>query len=159
MDKPAIRAIVAADAAPRAQKSNYPEPFASRMEGRTKRPLGNLFGLNNFGINRTSLLPGASTALHHRHSHQDEFVFVLEGTPTLVTDQGRVMLHPGMCAGFPAGGTAHHLINESGNPVVLLEVGDRTVGDTVEYPEDDLVDQRTTAGGWVFVHEDGSPYG
>jgi uncharacterized cupin superfamily protein len=81
-------AVVAADAAPRGRASNYPEPFASRMAGRVKRPLGDLFGLGNFGVNLTTLAPGAVSSLRHAHSRQDEFVYILEGEPTLVTDGG-----------------------------------------------------------------------
>jgi uncharacterized cupin superfamily protein len=51
-------ALLAADVSPRAKLSNYPEPFFSRMEGRDKRPLGDLFGLVNFGVNLTRLKPG-----------------------------------------------------------------------------------------------------
>lgn len=141
----------------RATKSNYPEPFASKMSGRSKRPLGDVFGLNNFGVNLTTLEPGAQTALLHRHSRQDELVFVLEGTPTLITSKGEFLLEPGMCAGFAAAGEAHHLINRSEASVVILEIGDRTVGDEVEYPRDDLVAKKTAAG-WEFSHKDGRPY-
>ena len=106
-DKPA--ALVAADASPRIKPSNYPEPFASRMGERLKRPLGDLFGLKNFGVNLTRLSPGTVSALHHTHSRQDEFIYVVEGEPTLFTDAGETRLRPGMVAGFAAGGTAHHL--------------------------------------------------
>jgi uncharacterized cupin superfamily protein len=82
-------AIVAAEAPLRAKPSNYPEPFASRMAGRHKRPLGDLFGLANFGVNLTQLLPGAVSALRHGHTKQDEFVYILQGYPTLRTDEGR----------------------------------------------------------------------
>jgi hypothetical protein len=44
-------AIVAAEAARRTKPSNYPELFFSRMTKREKRPLGDLFGLKNFGVN------------------------------------------------------------------------------------------------------------
>src|SRR5205085_5568294 len=88
-------AIRAADAPLRTKPSNYPEPFASRMAGREKRPLGDLFGLTNFGVNLTRLAPGAMSALRHAHSRQDEFVYVLQGTPTLHTDEGRTELCPG----------------------------------------------------------------
>src|SRR3954469_16616969 len=97
-------AIEAAAAPTRAKPSNYPEPFFSRMSGREKRPLGDLFGLKNFGVNLTTLHPGGESALLHRHSKQDEFIYVLQGNPTLVTDRGEVTLAPGMCAGFPAQG-------------------------------------------------------
>src|SRR5262245_65853370 len=105
------RAIPASSAAPRTKPSNYPAPFAARVAGRSKRPLGDLFALKNFGVNLTTLAPGGASALFHRHSHQDEFVFVLEGELVLVTDAGEELLQPGMGVGFPAGGPAHDLSN------------------------------------------------
>ena len=124
-------ALVTADAAPRTKPSNYPEPFASRMDGRVKRPLGDLFGIESFGVNLTRLKPGALSALHHQHSRQDEFIFVVEGEPTLVIDAEERQLRPGMVAGFPAGGAAHHLENRTERDCVILEVGDRAQGDEV----------------------------
>lgn len=151
-------AIVAADAPPRAKPSNYPEPFASQMAGRLKRPLGDLFGLANFGVNLTRLAPGAVSALRHAHSKQDEFVYILQGQPTLHTDEGRTRLAPGMCAGFASGtGNAHRLLNETDEAVVYLEVGDRSPGDEGSYPDDDLQALRVD-GAWTFVHKDGTPY-
>jgi uncharacterized cupin superfamily protein len=151
-------AAVAAEAPPRARQTNYPEPFASRVRGRTKRPLGDLFGLRSFGVNHTRLAPGAVSALRHAHTKQDELVYVLEGRPTLVTDAGETELQPGMCAGFAAGtGDAHHFANRTSEDVVLLEVGDRTPGDGADYPDDDIVAVHTDAG-WRFTHKDGTPY-
>ncbi len=158
MTDPRPIALVAADAPLRAKASNYPEPFASRVAGRVKRPLGDPFGLKNFGVNLTRLPPGAVSALHHRHSRQDELVYVLEGEPTLVTDAGEVLLRPGMVAGFPAGGAAHHLENRTDRDCVILEVGDRSPGDEASYPEDDV---RAVLGGdgkWRFARKDGTPY-
>jgi len=151
-------AVVAADVPPRPRKTVYPEPFASRVAGRDKTALGDLFGLRNFGVNLTRLEPGAQSALRHSHRVQDELVYVLQGTPTLVTDDGETELAPGMCAGFRAGtGNAHHLVNRSAADVVYLEIGDRTPGDEVSYPDDDiravLVDGR-----WVITHKDGRAY-
>ncbi|WP_137391195.1 cupin domain-containing protein [Rhodoligotrophos defluvii] len=150
-------AIEAAEAAPRSKPSNYPEPFASRMKGRVKRPLGDLFGLSNFGVNLTELAPGAVSALQHRHSRQDEFVYILEGEAVLVTGPVETVLRPGMCAGFKAGGVSHHLENRSAAPVRYLEIGDRTEGDEVAYPADDIVAVREQ-GAWRFHHKDGTPY-
>ena len=151
-------AIPAVDAPPRTQRSNYPEPFASRMEGRLKRPLGDLFGLRNFGVNLTRLSPGAVSSLRHAHSSQDEFIYVLDGRPTLHTDEGYTPLRPGMCAGFKAGtGNGHRIINDTTEAVVYLEVGDRTPGDQGSYPDDDI-QARLVDGAWVFTHKDGSPY-
>lgn len=151
-------AIMATDVMPRSKPSAYPEPFASRMAGREKRQLGDVFGLGNFGVNLTRLAPHATSALCHAHSRQDEFIYILQGRPTLHTDEGRTQLSPGMCAGFKAGtGKGHCLVNETGEEVVYLEVGDRTPGDEVSYPDDDLK-AMLVAGKWLFVHKDGTPY-
>ena len=151
-------ALVAAEVAPRAKASNYPEPFYTQMLKRQKRALGDLFGLKNFGVNLTRIAPGGASALRHAHAIQDEFIYILEGRPTLVTDAGRTALKPGMCAGFKSGtGDAHHLVNETAEDVVYLEIGDRLPGDGVTYPDDDVA-AVAAAGGWRFTHKDGTPY-
>jgi uncharacterized cupin superfamily protein len=151
-------AVSAIDVPPRAAVSFYPEPFATRMVGRQKRLLGEFFGLKNFGINLTRLAPGALSSLRHSHSKQDEFVYVVQGNPTLRTNVGSMRLAPGMCVGFPAGtGNAHHLHNETTEEVLYLEIGDRTAGDAVDYPDDDIRLVREE-GNVKFVHKDGTPY-
>ncbi len=149
---------MAADAPPRLQPSLYPPPFGSRMNGRLKHPLGELFGLTNFGVNLVHLAPGGISALRHAHTKQDEFVYILSGHPTLHTDEGNTPLAPGMCAGFKAGsGNAHRLVNETEELVVYLEIGDRTPGDEVSYPDDDIA-ARLVEGQWAFFHKNGDPY-
>ena len=151
-------AIEATDIPPRDKPSLYPESFASRVAGREKRQLGDFFGLTNFGVNLTRLAPGAISALRHAHTKQDEFIYVVEGRPILRTNEGATELHPGMCAGFKAGtGNGHCLVNETGEEVLYLEIGDRTPGDEAEYPDDDLR-ALMVDGRWRFVHRDGSPY-
>jgi uncharacterized cupin superfamily protein len=151
-------AVHAAAVPPRSVRTVYPQPFAALFEGRDKQALGNVFGLTNFGVNLTRLAPGAISALRHAHSRQDEFVYILEGLPTLHTDEGATALAPGMCAGFKAGtGNAHRLVNDSDTAVVYLEIGDRTAGDEASYPDDDLI-ARESAGTWIFLHKDGRPY-
>jgi uncharacterized cupin superfamily protein len=151
-------AIDVAEVPPRTKPSNYPEPFAARMMGREKRALGDLFGLTNFGVNLTRLAPQAISALRHAHSTQDEFIYILQGRPTLQTDEGKTELAPGMCAGFNAGtGNGHNLINETSEEVIYLEIGDRSPGDTGTYPDDDL-QALLVEGKWQFTHKDGTPY-
>lgn len=153
-----VAAVVAKDVPVRSKPSVYPEPFASRMAGRSKRQLGDVFRLSNFGVNLTTLAPGGSSALRHAHTKQDEFVYIVSGTATLHTDEGRLTLTPGMCAGFKAGtGNAHRLLNETDDDVVYIEVGDRTPGDEASYPDDDLK-ASLIDGRWVFTHKNGDPY-
>jgi uncharacterized cupin superfamily protein len=142
---------------PRTKATNYPAPFAARVSGRQKRALGDAFGLSRFGVNLTTLVPGAQSALLHRHSHQEEFVYILRGSPTLRTDEGEFTLSPGMCIGFVANGLAHHLVNRTDEEVAYLEIGDRDPKDRGEYPEDDLKAAYSDAG-WVFTHKDGTPW-
>jgi uncharacterized cupin superfamily protein len=152
-------AVIAADVPPRPKRTVYPAPFASRVQGRDKTQLGDLFGLTNFGVNFTRLAPGAASALRHAHEKTDEFVFILQGEPTLVTDEGKTPLSPGMCAGFKAGtGNAHHLVNETGREVIYLEIGDRTPDDLATYPDDDIKLIRMENGYLKFTHKDGRPY-
>jgi uncharacterized cupin superfamily protein len=151
---------IAVDAAsmPVRTGSGYPEPFASRVASRTKQVLGDAFGLTAFGVNLGRLPSGMASSMRHAHTHEDEFVYILEGTPTLVTNAGETVLQPGMCAGFAAGdGNAHHLVNRSDRDVVFLEIGSRHRDDAVDYPDDDLAG-RTVDGRWQYFHKDGRPY-
>ena len=128
------------------------------MTKREKRPLGDLFGLKNFGVTLTTLLPGGKSALLHRHSKQDEFIYILQGAPVLVTDSGELQLSHGMCAGFPAEGLAHHRVNRSNAPVRYLEIGERTPRDEGRYPADDLKAMLGSDGKWQFTRKEGRPY-
>ncbi|MHA1566012.1 MAG: cupin domain-containing protein [Alphaproteobacteria bacterium] len=157
-NRPEVIAVPAESVPPRTKPSNYPEPFLGRMSGREKRQLGDFFGLKNFGVNLTKLAPGGESALLHRHSKQDEFVYVLAGEPTLVTETEEIQLRPGMCAGFPARGNAHQLVNRTDQDVVYLEIGDRSPGDEGSYPNDDIQAALDPDGKWLFTHKDGRPY-
>jgi uncharacterized cupin superfamily protein len=152
-------AVEAGSAPPARPGRGYPEPFAARVAGRVRQPLGDLFGLTSFGVNQTRLPPGGMSALRHTHAREDEFIYVLEGEPVLVTNAGETQLRPGMCAGFKAGsGDAHHLLNRTMRDVVYLEVGDRDPGDTVIYPDDDIGRALAPDGTRLFVRRDGTPY-
>jgi uncharacterized cupin superfamily protein len=144
---------------PESTGSNYPEPFKSLVAGRVKKRLGNAAGLKNFGVNLTTLKPGSRSSLRHWHTKQDEFIYILEGEVTLITNAGEQILKPGMAAGFPAGeANGHHLINRSDAIAVYLEVGDRPLDDEGNYPDDDLVAKSNPKGGWIITHKDGTPY-
>jgi len=144
---------------PESNATLMPEPLWGRAKTRWNRRLGMAAGLTAFGVNLTRIVPGGQSSFRHAHSVQDEFVYVLEGRPTLVSDAGAQELAPGMCAGFPKGtGDGHHFLNRTDSDVLLLVVGDRTAGDEVTYPDDDLRGAATPDGGYVFTRKDGSSY-
>ena len=143
---------------PAREATGYPGPFAARVKGRARRRLAAAFGLKTVGVNLTTLAPGAQSALLHRHSAAEEFIYILSGTPLLRTDAGAFRLRPGMCAGFPPNGVAHHLVNDTDAPVEYLEIGDNPADDAASYPEDDLRAERGADGRWRFFHRDGEPY-
>ena len=157
MPQPKPPAITAASVKPR-RGSSYPPPFDAPCAGREKHALGDAFGLTDYGINQVTLPPGTASSQRHWHSAEDEFVYILAGKPTLVTDGGRTLLRPGMCAGFPAGsGDGHHLLNETDDVVSYLEVGSRRPGDDVEYSDIDMrIAGRGRGGG--YERKDGTPY-
>lgn len=140
--------------------TNYPDEFKSIVAGRFRQRLGNVAGLKNFGVNLVILSPGSASALRHWHSHQDEFIYILKGELTLITDAGEELLTPGMAAGFPANeANGHHLVNSSNHDAVYLEVGDRTPNDTVNYPDEDLISKPGDDGkSIVFTRKDGASY-
>ena len=139
--------------------SGYPEPYRSRVLPREKRQLGKALGLQQFGVNLTTLPPGKESSMRHWHTREEEFVYVLEGEVVLVTDAGEQLLTAGCCAGFPAGsGDGHQLVNRSGRPARYLEVGTRDDdADEVFYPDVDMhFDPHVRSGG--FTRKDGTPY-
>jgi uncharacterized cupin superfamily protein len=141
------------------RKSLYPPPFSQQVEGRARHRIGDQFGLTNFGVNLTELAPGSASALLHHHTKQDEFIYVVSGTPTLVLDDQEYLLRAGDCCGFKAGtAVGHQLVNRSKEPALYLEVGDRTPGDYPVYPNDDLQLIQVNDGAWIATHKDGTAY-
>jgi uncharacterized cupin superfamily protein len=139
--------------------SSYPEEFRSRVTPREKRALGDNLGIKQFGVNLTTLFPGKESSLRHFHSHEDEFIYILDGEVILRTDEGDQNLGAGMCAGFPAGSkNGHHLINLSNSPAHYLEIGTRHPNDCAEYTDADLRCIKDENGKFIFTHRDGSPY-
>ena len=140
--------------------TSYPKLHRHQVENRRKRALGNALGLTHFGVNLVELEPGAWSSQRHWHSAEDEFVYVVSGELTLVSNAGRQRLGPGMVAGFPAGvADGHHLINESEATAVYLEMGDRREEDEVRYPDIGMLLARThPSEERVYLHADGRPY-
>jgi len=140
-------------------RTGYPPPFDRVVVGRERRRLGNAVGLDQFGVNLTTLRPGAASALRHWHEREDEFVYVLEGELVLIENEGETVLRPGDAAGFKANTpNGHHLINKSDRPALYLEIGTRSKHEKVEYSEVDLQVVRDH-NGMRYTHKNGEPYG
>lgn len=138
--------------------SGYPAPFNDVTDGRSKKRLGNVGGLDQFGVNLTTIKPHAGTAQRHWHEQEDEFVFIVSGKATLVEDGGEVILRAGDAATFKAGvANGHCILNKSDEDVVLLEIGTRAPAERAHYPDIDLLAEKTETG-YVFKHKDGTPY-
>lgn len=136
----------------------YPEAFRSRVLPRARRALGDAAGLTKFGVNYTTLGPGAASSMRHWHTHEDELVFVLSGELVLVTDAGERPLRAGEYAGFPAGhAEGHQLVNRGTTPAVYLEIGGRDPQDVTRYPDVDLEWNAPGTPG-RYSHKDGRPY-
>tara|TARA_R110000868_G_scaffold6363_8_gene36132 strand:- start:492 stop:971 length:480 start_codon:yes stop_codon:yes gene_type:complete len=140
-------------------RNPYPAPYDTALNGKSRRALGDANGLTQFGVNLTELAPGAVSALRHWHSAEDEFIYITDGTPTLVTETGEQVLAPGMCACFPAGAeNAHVLENRSDTVVRFIEVGTRSPAEEVHYPDNDMVLEKKPDGARSFRRMDGTQY-
>lgn len=136
----------------------YPSPFDAPCRARERTKLGDAAGLSQFGVNLLRLPPGAWSSQRHWHTREDEFVYVLSGEVVLVTDGGEEVLRAGDGAGFPAGDTnGHCLQNRSGDDARVLEIGTRVPGETVSYSDIDMVAQ-PAGNRTVYTRRDGSPY-
>ncbi len=139
--------------------TGYPEPFRENVVSRSKRALGDAFGLSRYGVNLVELSPGTWSSQRHWHTHEDEFIYVISGHLTLITDEGAQELTPDMVAGFPAGDSnGHHLINKSEQTATYLEIGDRNSQDEVFYPDIDLLYKVNAEGKHEFSNRDGVAY-
>jgi uncharacterized cupin superfamily protein len=146
------------EALPLDTKTNYPPPFDRVVHGRERRRLGNAAGLDQFGVNLTTLRPGAASALRHWHEKEDEFVYIVEGELVLIEDGGETVLKAGDAAAFKANsGDGHHLVNRTTREALFLEIGTRAKHERVEYPDVDLLVVRDDRG-MRYTHKNGDPY-
>jgi uncharacterized cupin superfamily protein len=145
-------------AVPEKKRCDYPAPYDEPCRERVRKALGDAGGLTQFGVNLLTLMPGVWSAQRHWHVEEDEFIYVVSGEVVLVDDAGEQVLTPGDCAAFPANdGNGHHLINKSAAPVLVLEIGTHTPGDTdtCHYPDADLVWDGLKG---TYTHRNGEPY-
>jgi uncharacterized cupin superfamily protein len=139
-------------------RTNYPAPFDRVVQGRERKRLGNAVGLDQFGVNLTTLKPGAASSLRHCHEREDELVYLLEGQLVLIEDEGEVVLNPGDAAGFKAdSGNGHQLVNRTARDAIYLEIGTRSKHERVDYADVDMLMIRDDNGA-QYTHKNGEPY-
>jgi uncharacterized cupin superfamily protein/uncharacterized protein (DUF952 family)/RimJ/RimL family protein N-acetyltransferase len=98
-------------------------------------PLGNSLGMKKLGINFERLAPGARTSWPHCHLKEDEFVFVIQGAPSVWLDGYLQRLNAGDGVSFPSGtGISHTVMNEDSRAAYLL-----VVGEVPSEPDDDKI--------------------
>jgi uncharacterized cupin superfamily protein len=132
----------------------YPSPFDVPCRAQSCQRLARYAGLTQFGVNVTVIATDAWSSQRHWHSHEDEFVWVLDGELTLVTEAGEETLRAGDCAAFRSGDRdGHHLVNKSGRPARVLEIGTTDPQDRCTYPDIDMI-----ADSRGYTHRDGTPY-
>lgn len=136
--------------------AGYPSQYNAHSADRLRQRLGDAGGLTDFGVNLTRLPPGNWSSQRHWHSHEDEFVYLLEGELTLVEDGCETQLRAGDCAAFPKGtGDGHHMINRSSSVAVYLEIGSRHDGDVTTCSDVDMLSSNADGR---FLRKDGTPY-
>jgi uncharacterized cupin superfamily protein len=149
--------IVKADEVAGKRGSVYPGALAEPLQARVVQPLGDAVGVAQFGVNLVTLEPGAWSTQRHWHENEDEFVYVLSGEPTLITDEGEQILSPGMAAGFKSGeANGHHLVNRTAELATLLVVGTRAAEERAHYSDIDLKALKANSI-WTFTNKKGEP--
>jgi uncharacterized cupin superfamily protein len=135
--------------------SRYPKPFDAPCQNKVRYRLAATAGLKRIGVNLLRLEPGAWSSQRHWHSEAEEFVYVLDGEITLVSEGGAEVLHAGECAAFlPGDPDGHHLQNRSSREVLILEIGSANLrADEATYPDIDL-----KSVGSRYYRKDGTPY-
>lgn len=147
-----------AESAKELSGSSYPPAYQPFVSERIKRRLGDLAGLDQFGVNLVHLPADAWSSQRHWHTNEDEFVYILSGELVLVTDAGEQVMRPGDCAGFKAGdANGHHLINRTAEMATYLEVGTRQADGETDYPDIDMKNIKSD-GKLRFVNRKGEPY-
>ncbi|MGA2488391.1 MAG: cupin domain-containing protein [Roseiarcus sp.] len=121
-------------------RTGYPPPHDKAVVGRSRKRLGAAAGLDQFGVNLTTLKPGAASTLRHWHENEDEFVYVLEGELALVEDEGETIM----------------LVNRSDRDAVYLEIGTRAKRERAHYSDVDLAVVKDEAG-LRYSRKDGTP--
>jgi len=98
--------------------------------------VGEKLGLTRIGIHHLRVPPGRRISYPHAESAEEEFVFVIAGTPDAWIDGVLHPLVPGDSVAFPAGtGICHTFLNNTTEEVRLLVIGETSKTENrIRYP-------------------------
>ncbi|WP_283966174.1 cupin domain-containing protein [Tritonibacter sp. AK171] len=131
-------------------KTHFLNPDAQRIN----KSLGDLAGLTGIGVHLIEVAPGHDTAEHHVHHHEDECVYVLEGTATAYIGDREYQIAPGDFIGYRKGGLAHSIRNTGSETFRCLVIGQRLAHDVADYPHKAKRIYRNTGLAWNLVDHD-----
>ena len=131
-------------------KTHFLNPDAQRIN----KSLGDLAGLTGIGVHLIEVAPGYATTEHHVHHHEDECVYVLEGTATTYIGDREHQIAPGDFIGYRKGGLAHSIRNTGSETFRCLVIGQRLAHDVADYPHKAKRIYRNTGLAWNLVDHD-----
>ena len=108
--------------------------FLNPNADRLRKSLGDAVGLNNIGVHLISVEPGKDTTEYHKHYYEEECIYVLSGSGTLIIEGKSFPFETGDFVGFPANTAAHSLKNTGSETLVFLVMGQRLEQDVADYP-------------------------
>lgn len=121
----------------------FREPFNvdtvpwQRLPGSTAfKRLGAYGGGRQVGVGIDVLKPGQFSNRFHYHLKEEEHVFILKGSATLILGERRYVMQERDYCCFPAGQRAgHHLLNHTTQDCVFLTIGDNHPDDIAVFPD------------------------
>ncbi|MGB6189533.1 MAG: cupin domain-containing protein [Aeromonas molluscorum] len=107
--------------------------FLNQNARRVNKSLGDLTGLTGFGFHIIEVEPGCETTEMHKHYHEDECVYILQGNADAYIGNEVFQVGPGDFIGYRAGGLGHSIKNTGSELLKCIVVGQRLDNDVADY--------------------------
>ena len=128
-------------------KTHFLNPNGKRIN----KSLGDMVGLTGFGFHIVEVAPGDETTEHHVHHHEDECVYILDGTATAYVGEDAIPVGAGDFIGYREGGLAHSIKNTGSETLRCIVVGERLAHDVGDYPRQGKRIYRNDGLSWNLV--------
>ena len=111
-------------------------PWKKLPGATTFKKLGHYGGGSQVGVGIDVMKPGQYSNRFHYHLSEEEHVFILKGSATLVLGNSRYVMKERDYCCFPAGQRAgHHLFNHTKENCVFMTIGDNKPDDIACFPK------------------------